>query len=103
MTAPTILQKPVQSVCADGRISLATSINLKPCHKPWSVTCYSEFDPRLLLVLVAALPGTSNVSMLAENYSVDSGRIATITLLSTALSFVTFAAAVWLLGAAPAG
>ena len=64
-----------------------------------------EFDPQLLLalVLVAALPGASNVSMMAENYSVDSGRIATITLLSTSLSFVTFAAAVWLLGAAPVG
>ena len=64
-----------------------------------------EFDPQLLLalILVAALPSASNVSMLAENYSVDSGRIATITLLTTALSFVTFAAAVWLLGATPAG
>ena len=64
-----------------------------------------EFDAQILLalVLVAALPGASNVSMMAENYSVDSGRIATITLLSTSLSFVTFAAAVWLLGAAPVG
>ena len=64
-----------------------------------------EFDPQLLLalILVAALPSASNVSMLAENYSVDSGRIATITLLTTALSFVTFAAAVWVLGATPAG
>lgn len=49
------------------------------------------------------MPSASNVSMLAENYSVDSGRIATITLLTTALSFVTFAAAVWLLGLTPAG
>lgn len=67
--------------------------------------CGVEFDPQLLLalILVAALPSASNVSMLAENYSVDSGRIATITLLTTALSFVTFAAAVWLLGATPAG
>ena len=64
-----------------------------------------EFDAQILLalILVAALPGASNVSMMAENYSVDSGRIATITLLSTSLSFVTFAAAVWLLGVAPAG
>lgn len=48
-------------------------------------------------VLVAALPSASNVVMLAERFSADSGRIARIVLESTALSFLTFSAAVtWL-------
>ena len=50
-----------------------------------------------VLVLLAALPSASNVTMLAERYGADSGRIARIVLLSTALSFLTFTAAVaWL-------
>ena len=48
-------------------------------------------------VLVAALPSASNVVMLAERFAADSGRIARIVLESTALSFLTFSAAVtWL-------
>jgi predicted permease len=48
-------------------------------------------------VLVAALPSASNVVMLAERFSADSGRIARIVLETTALSFITFSAAVaWL-------
>ena len=63
------------------------------------------FDPRTLLAvtLVAALPGASNVSMLAERFSVDSGRIANVIMVSTVLSFFTFAAMVWLLGVPLAG
>lgn len=44
----------------------------------------------LVLVLVAALPSASNVPMLAERFGADSGRIAVIVLLTTALAFVTF-------------
>ncbi|MDF1486277.1 AEC family transporter [Ramlibacter sp. H39-3-26] len=49
------------------------------------------------LVLVAALPGASNVSLLAERFGAHTGRIARIILVSTALSFLSFSAAVaWL-------
>ncbi len=51
----------------------------------------------LVLVLLSALPSASNVPMLAERYGADAGRIARIVLVSTALAFVTFTAAVaWL-------
>ncbi|MDO8276003.1 MAG: AEC family transporter [Serpentinimonas sp.] len=61
-------------------------------------------DPFALtvMVLVAALPSASNVVLLAERFGADSGRIARIILLSTALSFLSFAAAVaWLGPASP--
>ncbi len=48
----------------------------------------------MVLVLVAALPSASNVSMLAERFGADTGRIARIILLSTAAAFLTFSAAV---------
>ena len=51
-----------------------------------------------VLVLVAALPSASNVSMLAERFGADTGRIARIILVSTAAAFVTFSLAVTLLG-----
>jgi malonate transporter len=53
-------------------------------------------DPFALtvMVLVAALPSASNVSMLAERFGADNGRIARIILLTTAAAFFTFAAAV---------
>lgn len=47
-----------------------------------------------VLFLVAALPSASNVSMLAERFGADNGRIARIILVSTAAAFVTFSAAV---------
>ena len=47
-----------------------------------------------VLVLVAALPSASNVSMLAERFGADTGRIARIILLTTAAAFLTFSAAV---------
>lgn len=56
-------------------------------------------DPFALtvLVLVAALPSASNVSLLAERLGADNGRIARIILVSTAASFLSFSAAVaWL-------
>lgn len=53
--------------------------------------------PLSLLALVSALPSASNVPMLAERFRADTGRVAKIVLLSTALSFVTFSSAVaWL-------
>ncbi len=59
----------------------------------------ARIDPLSLafLALVAALPSASNVPMLAERFRADTGRVAKIVLLSTALSFVTFSSAVaWL-------
>jgi malonate transporter and related proteins len=50
-----------------------------------------------VMVLVAALPSASNVSMLAERFGADNGRIARIILLTTAAAFFTFSAAVALL------
>ena len=47
-----------------------------------------------VLVLVAALPSASNVSMLAERFGADNGRIARIIMVSTALAFLTFSGAV---------
>jgi len=49
------------------------------------------------LVLVAALPSASNVALLAERYGADTGRIARIILLTTAVSFFSFSGAVALL------
>ncbi|MGC3986311.1 MAG: AEC family transporter [Pseudorhodoferax sp.] len=50
-----------------------------------------------VLVLAAALPSASNVSLLAERFGADNGRIARIILWSTAAAFFTFSAAVALL------
>lgn len=50
------------------------------------------------LVLVAALPAASNVSLLAERFGADNGRVARVILWSTALAFFSFSAAVALLG-----
>jgi malonate transporter len=51
-----------------------------------------------VMVLVAALPSASNVSLLAERFGADTGRIARIILLTTAAAFLTFSGAVALLG-----
>ena len=50
-----------------------------------------------VMVLTAALPSASNVSLLAERMGADNGRIARIILVSTAASFLSFSAAVMLL------
>ena len=50
-----------------------------------------------VMVLVAALPSASNVSLLAERFAADTGRIARIILLSTAAAFFTFSGAVALM------
>jgi malonate transporter len=54
-----------------------------------------------VLVLVACLPSASNVAMLAERFGADTGRVARIILVSTALSFLTFSGAVALLFVPP--
>jgi predicted permease len=56
-------------------------------------------EPQALtvMVLVAALPSASNVSLLAERLGADNGRIARIILVTTALAFFSFSAAVTLL------
>jgi predicted permease len=47
------------------------------------------------LVMVAALPSASNVSMLAERFGADSARIVHIILATTVLAFVSFSAVVY--------
>ncbi len=54
------------------------------------------------LGLAAALPSASNVSLLAERYGADNGRVARIIMASTVLSFATFSLLAWALGASPA-
>jgi malonate transporter and related proteins len=51
----------------------------------------------MVIVLVAALPSASNVSLLAEKFEANNGRIARIILVSTVLAFFSFAGAVALL------
>jgi predicted permease len=50
-----------------------------------------------VMVLAAALPSASNVSLLAERFGADNGRIARIILVTTAVAFLTFSGAVTLL------
>ncbi len=50
-----------------------------------------------VMVLVAALPSASNVSLLAERFGADNGRIARIILVTTAAAFITFSGAVALM------
>ncbi len=54
-----------------------------------------------VLTLAAALPSASNVSLLAERYGADNGRVARIILGSTALAFVTFSFLAWLFDVQP--
>ncbi len=48
----------------------------------------------VVLVLLAALPSASNVSLLTERFGAHGGRVARVILVSTALAFVSFSAAV---------
>lgn len=50
-----------------------------------------------VVVLLSALPSASNVSLLAERFGADNGRIARIILVSTAAAFLTFSGAVALM------
>lgn len=51
-----------------------------------------------VLVLAAALPSASNVSLLAERYGADNGRVARIIMASTVLAFASFSLLAWALG-----
>lgn len=50
------------------------------------------------IVLTAALPSASSVSLLAERYGADNGRVTRIIVASTALAFVTMSVLAWLAG-----
>ena len=50
-----------------------------------------------VIVLAAALPSASSVSLLAERYGADNGRITRIIISSTVMAFVTFTMLAWLL------
>lgn len=57
-------------------------------------------DPFTLAVMVlcAALPSASNVSLLAERFGADNSRIARIILVTTVTSFFSFSVVAWMLG-----
>lgn len=50
-----------------------------------------------VIVLSAALPSASSVSLLAERYGADNGRITRIIISSTVIAFVTFTLLAWLM------
>jgi malonate transporter and related proteins len=55
----------------------------------------------MVLTLAAALPSASNVSLLAERYGADNGRVARIIMTSTVLAFITFSLLAWGFGVRP--
>ncbi|MGZ5132972.1 MAG: AEC family transporter, partial [Caldimonas sp.] len=57
----------------------------------------------MVLTLTAALPSASNVSILAERYGADNGRVTRIIMASTVLAFVSFSAIAWLFDQGKAG
>ena len=50
----------------------------------------------MILTLTAALPSASNVSILAERYGADNGRVTRIIMASTVLAFASFSGIAWL-------
>ncbi|MFT3718844.1 AEC family transporter [Pseudorhodoferax sp.] len=82
--APVVLAKlllhPLLVWCA-GRGALALGLPIQP-------------SALTAMVLAAALPSASNVSLLAERMGADNGRIARIILWSTAIAFFSFSGAV---------
>lgn len=54
-----------------------------------------------VLVLAAALPSASNVSLLTERHQADSGRVARIIMISTVLAFGSFTLIAWAFGVQP--
>jgi predicted permease len=54
-----------------------------------------------VMVLGAALPAASTVSLLAERYGADNGCIARVVVSSTALAFVSFTLIAWGAGVQP--
>ena len=55
----------------------------------------------MVLTLAAALPSASNVSLLAERYGADNGRVARIIMSSTVLAFITFTLLAYAFGVRP--
>jgi predicted permease len=55
-----------------------------------------------VLTLAAALPSASNVSLLAERYGADNGRVARIIMSGTVLAFGSFSLLAWAFGVRPA-
>lgn len=53
----------------------------------------------VVLTLAAALPSASNVSLLAERFGADNGRVARIIMASTVVAFGSFSTWAWLMGA----
>jgi malonate transporter len=84
---PVALMKLLLHPVLVGVVGMA-AIQLGVPLSPFSLT---------VMVLVAALPSASNVSLLAERLGADNGRIARIILVSTAAAFFTFSGAVALL------
>jgi predicted permease len=54
-----------------------------------------------VLTLAAALPSASNVSLLAERYGADNGRVARIIMSSTVLAFASFSLLAWVFQVQP--
>ena len=49
----------------------------------------------MILTLTAALPSASSVSLLAERYGADNGRVTRIIMASTILAFISFSVIAW--------
>ena len=56
-----------------------------------------------VMVLVAALPSASNVSLLAERFGADNGRVARIIMTSTVIAFASFSLLAFAFGVRPNG
>ncbi len=81
---PVALQKLLLHpllVLAVGTFAIALGLALRP-------------ETLVTLVLIAALPSASNVSMLAERFGANNGHIARIILVSTMIAFFSFPALV---------
>lgn len=76
LAAVKLLLQPL-GVWVLGRAAIAAGLPLDP----FALT---------VLVLIAALPAAANVSLLAERFGADNGRVARVILVSTVLSFATF-------------
>jgi malonate transporter len=77
---PVVLVKLV----AHPLLVCAVALGLRAAGLPLSTSAI------VVLVLVAALPSASNVSMLAERFGADNGRVARIILWTTVAAFFTF-------------
>ena len=57
----------------------------------------------MVLTLAAALPSASNVSLLAERFGADNGRVARIIMTSTVIAFASFSLLAFAFGVRPQG